>query len=64
MLATGEDVRGATERLVADGEVNTKGATFAQTLSATLSRSTDDFERVAPGVYKAKEADACSATTA
>lgn len=46
--------RDLADVLRADGQVKTEGKTFTQTLSAALCRH-PDAERVAPGVYKAKE---------
>lgn len=45
--------RDLAQHLINEGKVKT-GKTFAQTLSAELARR-PDTERVAPGVYKAKE---------
>lgn len=50
--------RDLADALVKSGKVTPRGKTFAQTLSAELSRRNgQDVERVAPGVYAAKKED-------
>ena len=46
--------RDLADAIIERGNVKPKGKTFTQTLSASLIRH-PEVERVAPGVYKAKE---------